>query len=88
MQSVVVRIALLLGALVVVILAVYLAAPAQKAFPTAEGYGAYAIGGRRGRVIPVTNVNDAGPGSFRDAVLASGPRVVVFRVGGGHPPQE
>lgn len=52
------------------------------AFPAAEGFGAVAIGGRGGRVVQVTNLNDAGPGSFREACEASGPRTVVFRVGG------
>ena len=53
-----------------------------KAFPTAEGFGAGAVGGRGGRVIEVLNLNDAGPGSLRDAMEASGPRIVVFRVSG------
>lgn len=52
------------------------------AFPGAEGYGAETIGGRGGQVIEVTNLSDEGPGSFRAAVEASGPRIVVFRVGG------
>jgi len=52
------------------------------AFPGAEGFGAHAIGGRGGRVIEVTNLNDSGPGSFRAACEASGPRIVVFRTGG------
>ncbi|MBO6880221.1 Ig-like domain-containing protein [Winogradskyella sp.] len=52
------------------------------AFPGAEGYGKYTVGGRGGQVIEVTNLNDSGPGSFRAACEASGPRVVIFKVGG------
>ena len=52
------------------------------AFPGAEGYGAYARGGRGGKVLWVTNLNDSGPGSLREAVEAKGPRTVLFRVGG------
>jgi pectate lyase len=54
----------------------------QKAFPTAEGYGQYAQGGRGGKTLWVTNLNDAGPGSLREAVETPGPRTVTFRVGG------
>jgi hypothetical protein len=52
------------------------------AFPGAEGYGAWSMGGRGGRVLFVTNLLDSGPGSLRAAVEARGPRTVIFRVGG------
>ncbi|KAI1504484.1 pectate lyase C [Biscogniauxia marginata] len=51
------------------------------AFPGAEGFGREAIGGRTGSVYHVTNLDDSGAGSFRDAVSKSN-RIVVFDVGG------
>ncbi len=56
---------------------------ARLAFPTAEGYGRYARGGRGGRIVEVTNLNDSGEGSLRQALeVEKGPRIVVFKVGG------
>ncbi|PDT52900.1 pectate lyase [Sinorhizobium americanum] len=54
----------------------------QRAFPTAEGFGAGAVGGRGGKVIYVVNTNESGPGSLRGCIEASGPRVCIFRTGG------
>ncbi len=54
------------------------------AFPGAQGFGRFAKGARGAatqEVYVVTNLNDAGAGSFRDAVSKPG-RIVVFAVGG------
>jgi len=52
------------------------------AFPGAVGWGAVTSGGRGGKVVRVTNLNAEGPGSFKAALEAKGPRIVVFEVGG------
>ena len=57
--------------------------PARPAAPGGpEGFGAETPGGRGGRQVAVTTLDDAGPGSFRAAVTAAGPRIVVFAVAG------
>jgi len=52
------------------------------AFPGAEGFGNKVTGGRGGKILFVTNLNDSGPGSFRTAVNASGARIVLFKISG------
>ena len=52
------------------------------AFPEAEGFGTSTRGGRGGKVLKVVNLNNDGPGSFREALETQGPRIITFAVGG------
>ena len=52
------------------------------AFPGAEGGGAYTAGGRGGKVLVVTSLEDAGAGTFREACETGGARIIVFNVSG------
>lgn len=79
------RIALPLAAVLLAACATHPEPPSTalpRAFPGAEGEGAISLGGRGGRAIYVTTLADAGPGSLRAAVEATGPRTVVFAVSG------
>ena len=71
---------LLLGALLFVELAT--AAETPLAFPGAMGAAATTPGGRGGEIVRVTTLAPNGPGSFLEAVKKTGPRIVVFEVGG------
>jgi hypothetical protein len=55
---------------------------ALPVFPGAEGFGTTTKAGRGGVVLRVTNLNDSGAGSLRDALSATGPRVVIFDISG------
>lgn len=73
----------ILSVLAMTVMALTVTAQTQApAFPGAEGHGRYVSGGRDGKIVHVTNLNDSGDGSFRKAVSGSDKKIVVFDVGG------
>ena len=56
--------------------------PANIAFPGAEGFGKYSTGGRHGNIFIVSNLNDDGEGSLRQAATSKIPRIIVFAISG------
>ena len=78
------KLVVLFSILVVLSTAVFAEAIHEIHEPPMEfyGWGAQSVGGQGGRVIKVTNLNANGEGSFRAALEAEGPRIIVFEVGG------
>ena len=76
------RIARLIGIILTICSTAVSAEELLPAFPGAEGAGAVSLGGRGGRAVFVTNLNDDGPGSIRAACALAEPRTVIFRVSG------
>lgn len=54
----------------------------RLAFPGAQGFGAFAAGGRGGQILRVTTLKATGPGSISEAIKTKGQRIIVFEVGG------
>lgn len=80
------RIYLVLGALGLLLASLRAPAattqPVQPVFAGAVGHGIHTPAGRGGKVIRVTSLAAEGPGSLAEALVAKGPRIVVFEVGG------